>query len=220
MKIRALVPFLLLAVACQAPASHDAAGSKPGEGAAAGAPVTTAPTPAPAPTPEPIVVPSGTTLSLVFDSTVSSATAQQGDAVVAHLASDVKANGEVVLKAGSEVRGHVVAAQRSGKVKGRARLVIEFDAVEGQGRTYAIDTTPVAETAAPDKGRDAKIIGGGAGAGAIIGGITGGGSGALKGLLIGGAAGTGGVLVTRGKEVVFAKGSRHNVKLEKSLRLR
>jgi hypothetical protein len=215
MKHFALALVALVAWACKPPASQDASDAKSVE---AKAPATTAPTPKP--TPEPLVLAAGTTLGLVFDSTVSSATARVEDAVVAHLADDVKASGEVVLGAGTEVRGHVVAAERSGRVKGRARLVIEFDEVEAHGRTYKVDTTPVAETAAPDTGRDAKIIGGAAGAGAIIGGLAGGGAGALKGLLIGGAAGTGGVLVTRGHEVVFDRGSRHNVKLEKSLHLR
>ncbi len=179
-----------------------------------------APEPTPVPTPEPIVVPGGTTLVLVFGSSVSSAIARAGDAVTARLGEDVTVGDEVILPADSEVRGHVVSAKRSGKVKGRAELQVEFDTIEVKGRPYTIDATAVAETATSDKGRDAKVIGGAAGAGAIIGGIAGGGSGALKGVLIGGAAGTGGVLLTRGKEVVFEQGSRHRVKLEKGLRLR
>ena len=217
MKIRNLVPLaVLLAVGCQGTDSGGgakSAGSSPTSTLAAA-------TPKPEPTAEPIVVPAGTTLTLVLDTTLSSATAQVEDAVVAHLGADVSSGGQVILPTGSEVRGLVVSAKRSGKVKGRAELQVEFDTIEVKGRSYKIDTIAVEETATSDKGRDAKIIAGGAGAGAIIGGIAGGGSGALKGLLIGGAAGTGGVLVTRGKEVVFAKGSRHTVKLEKSLRLR
>jgi hypothetical protein len=176
--------------------------------------------PTPEPTPEPIVVPAGTTLTLVFKSSVSSATARAEDEVTALLGEDVKVGDEVRLPKDSEVRGHVVSAKRSGKVKGKAELHVEFDRIVVNGRTYTIDTSSVDQVATPDKGRDAKIIGGAAGAGAIIGGIAGGGSGALKGVLIGGAAGTGGVLATRGKEVVFDQGSRHRVKLEKGLRLR
>jgi hypothetical protein len=222
---------VLVSVGCQGPGPRDS--TSPGEKAAdpAGSAKARAersdasareaePPPTPEPTPEPIVVPAGTTLLLVFDSTVSSATASAGDAVTARLGEDVKVGEDVILKAGSAVRGRVVSAKRSGKVKGRAELRVSFDTIEAKGRPYAIDTTPVAQTATPDKGRDAKIIGGAAGAGAIIGGIADGGSGALKGILIGGAAGTGGVLLTRGKEVVFEQGSRHRVKLEEGLRLR
>lgn len=226
MKIRDLAPLaVLFAIGCQGPSFREArAPAGKGEGPA-GKPATDAPrkaaaAPTPAPTPEPIELPAGTTLSLVFDATVSSATAQVGDAVTARLGADVKSGEKVLLNAGSEVRGKVVSAKRSGKVKGRAELQVEFDTIEVNGRSYTIDTTSVAETATSDKGRDAKIIGGAAGAGAIIGGIADGGSGALKGVLIGGAAGTGGVLLTRGKDVVFEQSSRHQVKLQKSLRLR
>jgi hypothetical protein len=226
MKVHAIaLVSILSAAACQGPGPRESA--TPGEtsagpakkAAAADAPAPT-PVPTPVPTPEPIVVPPGTTLVLVFGSSVSSATARAGDAVTARLGEDVKVGDEVVLPADSVVKGRVVSATRSGKVKGRAELHVEFDTVELKGRSYAIDASDVAQTATSDKGRDAKVIGGAAGAGALIGGIAGGGSGALKGVLIGGAAGTGGVLLTRGKEVVFEQGSRHRVKLEKGLRLR
>ena len=174
----------------------------------------------PSPTAEPIVVSAGTTLILVSETTVSSATAQEGDVVIARLGADVRNGEETLLRSGSEVRGHVVSVKRSGKVKGKAELHIEFDTIEVKGRPHKIETSTVDEVAKSGKGHDAKIIGGLSGAGAIIGGIAGGGSGLLKGLLIGGAAGTGGVLATRGHEVVFEQGSQHTVTLEKSLTLR
>lgn len=74
-------------------------------------------------------------------------------------------------------------------------------------------------TAAAQKGRDAKIIGGGAAAGALIGAIAGGGSGAAKGAAIGGAAGGGTVLATKGKEVVFPAGSKLTVTLKTAVAL-
>jgi hypothetical protein len=202
MRIRKFASLVVVfAYACLGPALRDASAT-------------------PEPTAEPIVVPAGTTLTLVFESTVSSATAQAGDVVIARLGADVRKGEETLLRSGSEVRGHVVSAKRSGKVKGKAELHIEFETIEVKGRPHRIETSTVDEVAESSKGRDAKIIGGVSGAGAIIGGIAGGGAGLLKGLLIGGAAGTGGVLVTRGKEVVFEQGSQHTVTLEKSLTLR
>jgi hypothetical protein len=64
------------------------------------------------------------------------------------------------------------------------------------------------------------MIGGGAVGGAIIGGIMGGGSGAAKGATIGGAAGTGVVLSTRGKEVRLGPGARVSVRLAAPLTVR
>jgi hypothetical protein len=138
---------------------------------------------------------------------------------MAELAQDVVEGGDVLLPAGSEVIGHVVTAVRSGRVKGRARLVVSFDEIRVDGRTFRIDATDFDVTAESSKGKDAKIAGGAAAAGAIIGAIADGGEGALKGGVIGGAAGGAAVLATRGKEVELPAGSRYKIELKKSLRL-
>jgi hypothetical protein len=88
-----------------------------------------------------------------------------------------------------------------------------------KGREYPIEASGLDVTADPQHGRDAAIIGGGAGAGAIIGGIAKGGKGAAIGALIGAGAGTGAVLVTKGKDVVFEAGARCNVHLTRGLTL-
>ena len=108
---------------------------------------------------------------------------------MAELAEDVVVDGDVLLPAGSEVIGHVVSAVRSGRVKGKARLVVSFDQVRADGKTFRIDATGFDVTAGSSAGKDAKIAGGAAAAGAVIGAIADGGEGALKGGLIGGAAG-------------------------------
>jgi hypothetical protein len=161
----------------------------------------------------------GIPLHLVLATTASSDKSQQGDPVVAKLATPVKEADRVVLPAGTELRGEVLVAQGSGRVKGRARLAIGFMKIVVGAKTYEIQTSAIDATAAPQKGRDAKIIGGGVAAGALIGAIAGGGSGAAKGAAIGGAAGGGTVLATKGKEVVFTAGSRHTVTLKKSVTL-
>ena len=174
-----------------------------------------APTPALTsnPPPEPRVLAAGTVLPLVLGSTVASNTSQVGDRVIATLAEDVSEGGRVLLPAGTEVVGRVTVAKQSGRVKGRARLVMEFDEVRDGGSSYRIEASPVDVTAESSKGKDAKIAGGATAAGAIIGGIADGGSGALKGGLIGGAAGGAAVLATRGVEVELAAGTQVSVKL-------
>jgi hypothetical protein len=165
-------------------------------------------------------VAAGTALNIVLQQALSTKTARAEDPVVAELAEDVVVDGDVLLPRGSEVRGHVVIAQRSGRVKGRARLVVSFEEVRVEGRSYPIQATGFDVTAGSSKGQDAKIAGGAAAAGAVIGAIADGGSGAVKGGLIGGAAGGAAVLATRGAEVELASGSSYEVKLQKSLRLR
>jgi hypothetical protein len=181
---------------------------------------TTHPTPTPPPPPPPPrIVRAGTVLPIVLKQTVSTATAQPEDRVVAELAAPVVEDGDVLLPAGSEVLGHVVTSVRSGRVKGRAHLVVAFDQIRAEGRMLDIEATRFDVTAESSKGKDAKIVGGAAAAGAIIGAIAGGGEGALKGGAIGGAAGGGAVLATRGKEVELPAGSRYKIELKRSLRL-
>jgi hypothetical protein len=136
-----------------------------------------------------------------------------GDRVLAELAEDISEDGRTLLPAGTPVVGRVTVAKQSGRVKGRARLVVEFDEVRDGGSGYRIDTTPIDVTAESSKGKDAKIAGGAAAAGAIIGAIAGGGKGALKGGAIGGAAGGAAVLATRGNEVVLESGMALEVTL-------
>jgi hypothetical protein len=184
------------------------------------APPAPEPTPTPAPTPKPKIVPSGTKLAIVLEQAITTKSAKAEDPVVATLAEDVSVDDEVLLPKGAEVHGHVVSSVRSGRVKGRAQLVVAFSEVRVNSRSYAIDATGFDITAGSSTSKDAKIAGGSAAAGAIIGGIAGGGSGALKGGLIGGAVGGGAVLATHGVEVELKQGSAHTITLKKSLRVR
>jgi hypothetical protein len=202
------------------PQAQPAARPEPATRVPGAVPAEPLPTPAPTPTPRPRVVAAGTALNIVLQQALSTKTARAEDPVVAELAEDVVVDGDVLLPRGSEVRGHVVIAQRSGRVKGRARLVVSFEEVRVEGRSYPIQATGFDVTAGSSKGQDAKIAGGAAAAGAVIGAIADGGSGAVKGGLIGGAAGGAAVLATRGAEVELASGSSYEVKLQKSLRLR
>ena len=176
--------------------------------------------PTPAPTPKPKVVPTGTALAIALEQELSTKTARPEDPVVASLADDVTVDGEVLLPKGAEVHGNVVSSVRSGRTKGRAHIVVAFTEVRVNSRSYPIEATGFDVTAGSSKGKDAKIAGGAAAAGILIGGIAGGGSGALKGGLIGGAAGGAAVLATRGVEVELKAGSQYKIELKKSLRVR
>jgi hypothetical protein len=223
------MPPVAAAPPAVAPATRSAGPSRPGEPRTpvGPAPATTEPAPAapvaaaptPEPTPEPIVLAAGTVLPVRLKETITTKTAQPEDRVVAVLDEDVSAGGKVVLPAGSEVLGSVVTALRSGRVKGRAQLVVAFHQIRAGRRTYDVSMTGFDVTAGSSAGKDAKVAGGAAAAGVLIGAIAGGGSGAAKGGLIGGAAGGAAVLATRGKEVELPAGSRYQLKLQKSLRI-
>jgi hypothetical protein len=154
-----------------------------------------------------VTIPANTSLPLELTTAVSSETATVEMPVKARLRQAVLVNGVTALPAGTVFDGTVVEAERSGRVKGRARLVLQFTEATVRGVRERIRTNPITFEAEATKGQDATKVGVGAGIGAIIGGIAGGGSGAAKGAAIGGAAGTGVVLATRGKEVELASGA-------------
>jgi hypothetical protein len=127
-----------------------------------------------------------------------------------------------VLPAGTVLVGHVTQAARSAKVKGRGLVAFRFTSLDlpGAGGRRAIRTSRVVRQAPATKKEDAAKIGGGAAGGAIIGGILGGGGGAAKGAAIGGAAGTGVVLSTRGRDVRVPAGTNLIVTLQAPITIR
>jgi hypothetical protein len=166
-------------------------------------------------------LPAGTVLPVRFETTISSASSRAEDKVLAVVRENVlDDDGSIVIPAGSELRGRVVSARRAGKVKGRSYLAVSFDSVEVNGRVHRVSTNRLGVQGRSGAKKDAAIIGGGTGAGALVGAIADGKGGAAKGALIGGATGTGVVLATRGPEVVIPAGARYRVRLVDSLVVR
>lgn len=169
-----------------------------------------------------VTVPEGTVLTVRLDTAVASDRNRPEDAVRAHLTSPVRVGGRTVIPAGSELSGSVTAAERSGKVKGVARVAFRFHELtraEDHER-YRIDTSAVSRRARTTRKKDAVKIGGGALGGAVVGGLIGGKKGAAIGTAAGGGAGSAVVMSTRGEEVRLAKGATVTVKLASPLTIR
>jgi len=186
----------------------------PRESAESSAPATV---PTPRPTPTPIQVPEGTELVAALERGVSSGKSLAGDVVSASLAEPVEIDGAVVVPAGAQLRGRVTAVQGSGRVKGRARLAFAFDTLVLKSGELPLETRAIDVTAGDSHKRDAVIVGGSTGAGAVVGAIAGGGRGAKRGALVGLAAGAGALLATKGEEVEFEAGTRLKVELREAL---
>jgi hypothetical protein len=178
------------------------------------------PRPAPAPAFREITLPAGTVLRLNLQSAVASDTSSVEDAVQASLRQALTVDGREVLPEGTELSGIVTDVEKSGRVKGRARVAYRFNSLNYQGQRYAIGTAPIAHQAEATTKEDATKIAIGAGAGAAIGAILGGGDGAAKGAAIGGASGTGAVLATRGREVRLGPGADVSTRLTAPLTVR
>src|SRR6266403_416487 len=184
----------------QQTAATDANSSAPDSGASSSKPaVREAP-----PRPRPIVVPAETVISVVLDETVGSKISTPGQQFSASVREPVEVDGRVAIPKGARATGIVKDAKPAGRFKGGAQLELTLVSIEVHGENYDVHTTAPNETSKGKGKRTAAMVGGGAGGGALIGGLAGGGKGALIGGLIGAAAGTGGAGLTGNREPTLA----------------
>jgi hypothetical protein len=169
---------------------------------------------------QPIVVPAGTVITVRLGQSLSSKTSQAGETFTATVATPVEAEGQTVIPSGAEAAGSVIAAHPAGKFKGASLLQIKLNAITVQGRQHAIETSSVARSEKGKGKRSAAMIGGGAGAGAIIGALAGGGKGAAIGALVGGGAGTAGAAFTGNRDVTLPAESVVSFKLHTPIEIR
>jgi hypothetical protein len=161
--------------------------------AAAAAAATPAAVPAPPPAPpKPRVarLRAGQEVTVRTTRALSTKTSDSGDLFSAILEDPITIDGWVVAPAGARVDGRVVEADKGGRLKGKAGLSIELTSLTlADSRKIDIVTSPISSEAAANKGKDAKRVGIGGGAGAAVGAIAGGGKGAAVGALLGAGAG-------------------------------
>lgn len=176
---------------------------------------------APQAPPPPAVVdlPAGTEIRVRLDSDLGSKISQPGDSFSATVADDVLKNGDVIIAKGARAQGTVVDARPLGKFKGGAALVIKLDRVHSKWGSYPVDTGSISRAEQGKGKRSAAFIGGGAGFGALVGGLAGGGKGAAIGLLAGGGAGTAGSAFTGNKQIVLPAETLLTFRLDHSVHI-
>jgi len=128
-----------------------------------------------------------TAITLRLDQSISSKTSTSGQHFGGKLAQPLLVNGTTVLPAGTEFSGTVAQAVPAGKLAGGATLRIVLNSFSFQGKEYKVQAPPVVRVTQGQGKRTAKITGGGAAIGVLIGALAHG----AKGALIGGAAGAG-----------------------------
>ncbi len=162
-----------------------------------------------------VSVPVGTDLKVRLNDTLSSKDSRVGDRFTMTVLSPSR------FEEG-KLYGHISAIQKSGKVKGRTTMNLDFDSItltDGRSgtvhgyvsRVYGDDAGRADNEGGVESGsrtnQTIKRGGIGAVAGAIIGGIAGGGKGAAIGLIIGGAGGAGSLAVQGSKELKLEAGT-------------
>jgi hypothetical protein len=144
-------------------------------------------------------IPSGAKLTVRLGSGINSGTAKTGQTFHGTLAHNLVVNGKSIADAGTPVKGKVTHAKSSGRLHDPGELTLRLTSVEIQGKAIPISTTAYRAKGKSHTKGNVEKIGGGAAAGALIGGLAGGGKGALIGTAAGAGAGTG-VAAATGKE--------------------
>jgi len=120
-----------------------------------------------------ITIPAGTSVLIRMIDEVDSSTSKIGDPFQASLDSPLVVGDTIVAPKGADVFGELQQVKSAGKISGAPQLTLALTGIRIRGKMVPVDSTTY-ELAGKSRGaQSAERIGGGAVAGAIIGGIIG-----------------------------------------------
>lgn len=185
-----------------------------------GGPQRTSEVTAPAAAPGAVTLPAGTKLVVRMIDSVDSERNSVGQTFAASLDEPVLIDGEPVIPRGADVVIKLVDDKQSGKLTGRTTLTLDLMSVKVNGRMVDVNTQTVTEESSSRGARTAKMAGGAAALGGLIGAVAGGGKGAAIGLGAGAAAGVGAEILTKGQRVHIPSETRLSFVVENPVRVK
>jgi hypothetical protein len=137
-----------------------------------------------------ITVPAGTRILIRMVDSIDSSKQKTGFRFSATLETNLQVEDTVVAPRGTTLYGRLTDASSAGRMSGSSELTLELTDVLINGTAYPLLTSTYEVKGKGEGGNTAKKVVGGAGLGALIGGLAGGGKGAGIGALAGAGAGT------------------------------
>ena len=156
-------------------------------------------------------IPEGQEIDVRLQTALTSDTAQVEDRFEATTAADLYRGNEVLIPAGSTLRGVVSSVNRASRTDRKGQLTVAFDEITVNNRRYPMRGTVTQALESEGIRGEAARIGAGSAIGGIIGGMIGGVKGAVLGVLIGGG---GTIAATEGKDVHLEPGTILRVRLD------
>jgi len=137
-----------------------------------------------------ITVPAGTRILVRTVDSIDSSKQKTGYRFTATLETNLQVQDTVVAPRGTTLYGRLAQASSAGKMSGSSELSLELTDIVINGTAYPLLTSSYDVKGKGEGSKTAKKVVGGAGLGALIGGLAGGGKGAGIGALAGAGAGT------------------------------
>jgi len=166
-----------------------------------------------------ITVPAGTRVLVRTIDALDSSKQKAGFRFTGELETNLMAEDMIIAYRGTTVYGHLAQASSAGRMKGSSQLTLELTDIVINGTAYPLLTSVIDIKGKGEGANTAKKVGGGAGLGALIGGIAGGGKGALIGLASGAAAGTAVSASKKGEQIYVPSESLLEFRLEQPVAL-
>jgi hypothetical protein len=165
----------------------------------------------------PGTIPTGQELDVRLQNSLSSETATAEQRFETTTAVNLMQNGQVLVPAGSVVRGVVNSVEKAGRIDRSGKLTLSFDQMVVNGREIPIRATATQVFESKGIREEAGTAGVGAGVGGIIGGVLGG----VKGAILGAVIGAGGAIAaTDGKDITLPAGSIIRIRLDSPVNVR
>jgi hypothetical protein len=164
-----------------------------------------------------VVVPAGTVVTVRLIDSIDSDVAGAGERFRASLDTPLQVGEKTIAPRGSDVSVQLVRVEQSGKLSGRDEVAMDLFDITVNGKKYPVATSYAEVQSDSRTGQTAKVVGGTAALGAVIGAIAGGGRGAAIGAASGAGAGTAVQVLTRGERVKIPSESRLDFTLKQPL---